>query len=184
MSHSATYGTFKNHMSSVFVETGTYHGDGVKLAIQVGYDRIISIEINDHYYLQAVKEFIRFPKVSIVHGDSGKVLGDVISSIGDRITFWLDGHVCYPTAHYVLDTPEVDYPLMKELTAIKEHQRNDHTIMIDDWKAWEKTNIVGWGQDEILEKVLDINEDYVISYEANTNTNYGDMVMIAELKGC
>ena len=36
--------------SNVFVETGTFYGEGIQVAINAGYEKIISIEIFKKYF--------------------------------------------------------------------------------------------------------------------------------------
>ena len=36
----------KKYKNSVFLETGTYQGDGIKKALEAGFEKIYSIEIN------------------------------------------------------------------------------------------------------------------------------------------
>lgn len=122
---------FKKYKTDLFIETGSYLGDGIQQALEAGYEKIISIELSDRYFKESTERFISEPKVTVVQGDSYKVLPVILNEINTKATFWLDGH------HSCGDTALGDYwaPLMKELNAIKNHKIKDHTIMIDDMRC-------------------------------------------------
>ena len=152
---------FRRHKNDVFIETGSLIGDGVQFALEAGFPEVISIELSDKYFEETRKRFESNPKVKIIHGDSYKVLPDVIRGIDKRITFWLDGR------HSCGDTALGDYwtPLMQELDAIKEHPIKDHTIMIDDMRCWEEPNPVhGFFKDDIYKKLEEINPEYKFEF--------------------
>lgn len=122
---------FKKYKTDLFIETGSYLGDGIQQALEADYEKIISIELSDRYFKESTERFISEPKVTVVQGDSYKVLPVILNEINTKATFWLDGH------HSCGDTALGDYwaPLMKELNAIKNHKIKDHTIMIDDMRC-------------------------------------------------
>lgn len=152
---------FRKHINGVFIETGSLIGDGVQQALEAGFSRVISIELSDKYFEETRKRFESNPSVTIVQGDSYKVLPDVIKDVDQKITFWLDGH------HSCGDTALGDYwtPLMQELDAIKNHPIKEHTIMIDDMRCWEEPNPVhGFFKDDIYKKLEEINSDYKFEF--------------------
>ena len=67
--------------------------------------------------------------ITILHGDSGEVLEQVLARINKPCLFWLDGHYSGGvTAKGSLETP-----IQKELTHIFNHpQAHNHIILIDD----------------------------------------------------
>lgn len=153
---------FEKYMNPVFIETGSYVGDGIQQAIDAGYQRVISIELSDKYHGICCNRFSSNDKVSIVLGDSFKVLPSIINNIEEKITFWLDGH------HSCGDTALGEHwaPLMQELDAISKHKINTHTIMIDDMRCWLEVNDVhGFTTKDIMEKLISINADYKFVYE-------------------
>lgn len=134
-------------------------GDGIQLALEAGFERVISIELSDKYYTYCQQRFFNEPRVSLVKGDSAFVLYDVIKDIDSSITFWLDGH------HSSGDTALGAFwaPLIQELDAIKRHHRNDHTILIDDMRCWKEPNPVhGFYEPDLIEKLMSIRADYFI----------------------
>jgi len=153
---------FKEYLSDVFVETGSYVGDGIACAIKAGFNRIYSIELADKYYNYCIERFSNDPRVTIVNGDSGIMLHEAIKDIDHKITFWLDGH------HSCGDTAKgcAWSPLMHELDQISRHSIKSHTIIIDDMICWEKGNpVIGFGMEDIQEKILSINKDYKFFYK-------------------
>lgn len=153
---------FHKYPNPVFVETGSHTGDGIQLALDAGFSRVISIELSDKYYNYCRQRFANDSRVTIVQGDTAFILYDVIKEIDDRITFWLDGH------HSCGDTALGAFwaPLMQELDAIKRHHRNDHTILIDDMRCWKEPNPVhGFYEPDLIAKLKSIRNDYILTRE-------------------
>jgi hypothetical protein len=158
----AKAGIFSKYRNAIFVETGSYLGDGIQKAIDEGFNRIISIELADKYYEHCRQRFAHDMRISIVQGDSFKVLPNILKCIDQPTTFWLDGH------HSCDDTGLGEYwaPLMKELDVIKDHHIKEHTILIDDMRCWEEPNPVhGFFKDDIYKKLKEINQNYAYSLE-------------------
>lgn len=151
------------YMNPIFVETGTYQGDGVETALRVGFQRVISIEVFDGFCKACQEKFASDSRVTIIQGDSAVILGDVIKGINQPITFWLDGHA-FPEDDAPLGT---GCPLIQELGHIAEHFIKNHVILIDDI-----TNLVKGGayknsaldRKDVEDVVLRINPAYKISY--------------------
>ena len=57
-------------MNPVFIETGTYIGDGVKKALACGFSTIYSIEIDKNRFLECSKMFENNNNITIIYGDS------------------------------------------------------------------------------------------------------------------
>ena len=148
---------FKKYKNEIFIETGSLIGDGIQQALDAGFQTVISIELSEKYFSISKERFKSNSLVNIVHGDSYKVLPEIIGLIKTRITFWLDGH------HSCGDTALGDYwsPLMQELEVIKNHPIKDHTILIDDMRCWKLPNEThGFYEPQIIEKLKEINPDY------------------------
>jgi hypothetical protein len=153
---------FKEYLSDVFVETGSYVGDGIAYAIEAGFNKVYSIELADKYFDHCTNRFANDHRVTVVKGDSGIMLYDAIKDVTSRITFWLDGHhSCGDTALGCAWSP-----LMEELKLIGKHHIKEHTIIIDDMICWEKENpVIGFGIKDIQEVILSINSDYKFFYK-------------------
>ena len=74
-----------------FVETGTYMGNMVE-AMKNTFADIYSIELDDFLYKRAEKKFRRHKHIKIIHGDSGKVLKELMPNLTTPTLFGLDGH--------------------------------------------------------------------------------------------
>ena len=115
-----------DHDSEVFIETGTHLGDMVN-AMRGDFRKIYSIELSEKYHAAAVHRFRRYNHVSILLGDSGVVLPDLINQVAAPTLFWLDGH------HSGGNTALGDEvtPIFKELDAIFK-LRQPWVVAIDD----------------------------------------------------
>lgn len=142
--------------NKVFVETGTNNGDGIALALNCGFSRVLSIELSDHYFSHAVSRFAADDRVKIVHGDSGNILADVIAELDEPATFWLDGHY---TPGLEL-TARCKCPLLAEIAALESHAIKTHSILVDDVRCLG-TPILDWiTVDEVKAAILKVNPEY------------------------
>lgn len=118
----------------VFVETGTFAGEMVN-AMLGRVDRIYSIELDDAWYARAVARFANRRDVTLVHGDSGTCLAEVLGGLREPALFWLDAHYSGPvTARGPLDSP-----IEEELERIARHPVRGHVVLIDDMRVFDGT---------------------------------------------
>jgi hypothetical protein len=115
----------------IFVETGTYMGDMV-CAMKNKFKKIYSIELSHDLRERAVRKFKNQKHITILWGDSGKVLCDIIPEIKERAIFWLDGH--YSAG--ITAKGEKNCPIFEELTAIFSSSIN-HILLIDDARCFD-----------------------------------------------
>jgi hypothetical protein len=110
-----------------FVETGTSEGFTV-CAVHGLVDQLVSIELQDAKYQQALCENLNIPHVKILHGDSAVVLEQVVQHLRRRPTlFWLDSHMS--EADGVPDST----PIEAEIRNVLHHWPAEMTwLMIDD----------------------------------------------------
>ncbi len=163
MSFKNTNEQLPQFMSDVFFETGTYLGDAARSAKLLGFPKVITVELQEYLYRQAIANGITGIEYHL--GDSPQVMREVLPNVEGRITFWLDAHI--DGGNYVPGlTPEIrKCPLYEELACIKSLKRNDHTIIIDDMRI---IGVIGWGMETVREELIrmlkDINPDYKIYY--------------------
>jgi hypothetical protein len=157
--------TLSKYMNPYFVETGSFRGGGISVALKCGFDKIYSVEIHEPYYSFCKQICRNNDKVKLFLGDTIDVLPKMIENINDKITFFLDGHF-----EPKCTVGKKKVPILEELEIIANHPIKTHTIIIDDINQIGLSNTM-WPKDIILSDVLDriklINSDYKISYDSH-----------------
>ena len=115
----------------VFVETGTYQGENLKVA-QKFFKACFSVELDGNHFRKVSKQFSGNENIFIEQGDSKELL----ASIKDQVTqasavFWLDAHDVYNKVNAEIDPLNAQSPLLGELEAI-EVLNTSSVILIDD----------------------------------------------------
>lgn len=160
--------------SDVFVETGTFHGDTTRMAVDMGYESVYSIECNENFYNENVERFKDDENVTLVHGDSAEEIAGIIEGIDKKITFWLDAHFMWMDPNQNIENyPDGgNVPLAKELQQIKDHPIKNHIILIDDIPhlnnlaprgnngEYPPTGTVETQMENLMDFVESINPDY------------------------
>ncbi len=83
------------YLNPYFLETGTANGDCIKLALEVGFEKIFSIELDESLQnenIQKYQFFINEGKIDLITGDSLWEMSNIIPSLDKPTTFWLDAH--------------------------------------------------------------------------------------------
>jgi len=119
----------------VFIETGTYMGEMVE-ALLNRFPKIISIEFDPKLAQRAKSKFSSMPHVTILQGDSGKILPKLLKKIKEPCLFWLDAHY----SGGVTGKADSDTPIIQEIKAIMKHSCSDHVILIDDAREFTGNN--------------------------------------------
>lgn len=146
----------KRFRRPVFIETGTLYGDGTNAALDAGFKWVHSIEASGSLASDAKTRFLGKP-VDVWTGDSGLILGSVLSIVYCPVTFFLDAHGDYnPDARYAAYCP-----LLLELRQIKESGRQGDIILIDDLKLLG--NDLPVQLSDVKEAVLAIDPSYKFS---------------------
>lgn len=109
-----------------FVETGTYRGDTAAWAAG-HFPRVVTIELSADYFAAARARFQAQPKVTVLQGDSGAALREIVPGRDRQALFWLDAHWSG------LDTAgrERECPLLEELAIINQAETT-HSVLVDD----------------------------------------------------
>lgn len=145
---------FQKYMADceIFVETGTYLGDSVRAAFELGYKRVLSVEADASLHAQAKARLSDLPEhqlknLHLFFGDSGNKMQEMMSLVDSRALFWIDAH-----------TTNGD-PAFVELEFIKQHPIKNHIIIVDDIPLY-------FGDGTSLQKVIrTINPDYKFTFE-------------------
>jgi hypothetical protein len=114
-----------------FVETGTYLGD-MTAAMRASCDRLYSIELSEELFREARRRFLSDRSVTILQGDSGVKLADVMARIDRPTLFWLDGHY----SGGITARGKTDTPILEELEHILAAPCLGHVIVIDDARCF------------------------------------------------
>jgi hypothetical protein len=126
----------------IFLETGTLFGDTIE-AVSSNFKKLYSIELSEELAERAKKRFENSKHITIIQGDSGTEIENILKKIEQPILFWLDGHYSgdfyhkdelIKTAKGVLDTP-----VEKELQLILQSGL-PHIILIDDAREFNGRN--------------------------------------------
>lgn len=138
-----------------FVETGSYLGDGIQLAITSGFKTIYSIEISEKYHKICANRFRNNRNVNLIKGDSLFELKKLIDSINEPFTYWLDGHYSKGDT----GCGKLEFPIMIELETILKRKIDGEIIYIDDMRILENYS-------------EDINKSKMINMLSKYKTNF------------
>jgi hypothetical protein len=108
------------------VETGTAKGKMVRACLG-RFERIVSIELDPLLHRQAKAQFAGHETVTLLKGDSGEVLAEVLAELSEPALFWLDAHMMIGGFR----PPQIT-PVVQELQHILAHPLSSHVILIDD----------------------------------------------------
>lgn len=152
---------FYKYPNKYFIESGTYLGNGVLMALQGPFEQVYSIELAQHHYIECYNKFAHYPNVHLFLGDSTNIMPQILQQIKAPATFWLDGHYSWDTTA----RGNTNTPILEELEAIKQHHIKNHTILIDDIRQCGTIHFDFIELDEIIKKILEINHNYIITFE-------------------
>lgn len=152
----------KKYKTDVFVETGTFDGRGVKFALDAGYKRVISIELDPDRFVQA-KEILKGLPVELHEGDSSDVLPEILEKLEEKATIFLDAHPI--GAGDICKFGREKWPLLEELRMIATRsKRKDHNLLVDDRHDF---GLFGTTDEQVFRLIKDINPKYAIRIEPN-----------------
>lgn len=163
------YFDLSKYPNKYFIETGTYQGDGIEKALKTEkFQYIYSIELDTLRHIVNKEKYGIYDNVTLIKGDSGKLLKLILKHIDVPCTFWLDAHFCADDAEY----GDKWSPIIEELEAIKNHPIKNHTILIDDYRCMDNMHFdkernipIGFpGKKKLLEMLQEINPDYRITF--------------------
>jgi hypothetical protein len=157
---------FQKYPNPVFIETGSFIGDGIQAALDAGFETIYSIEISASLFLKCVDRFYGNEKVHLIYGDSSLLLDRLLSTIKVPATFWLDGHNSGvdPETGILTSYGVYERPVFYELGIIQNHFIKTHTILIDDLRLWSEA-VDGFDTNSLVTKCSQINPDYKFTFE-------------------
>ena len=126
----------EKHKINYFVETGTFMGD-TSFEMKDVFEKVYTIELDEKLFLRAKNRFEKYPTISVIQGDSGVVLDQILQKISPPKTclFWLDGHYSGGVTAGHDSIP----PILNEIDIIYKYGHN-HIILIDDARLFDETH--------------------------------------------
>lgn len=146
----------------IFVETGTSFG-ATTAEMRKHFKQLYTIELSHELYSRANAKFSKYANVKTLHGDSGKVLFDVVKKINATVFFWLDGHY----SGGISARGDTVCPILKELEAIFQLKNVEYVIMIDDARCFSNPLETDYPSIEILEKYVNENSPLKMSLDVS-----------------
>jgi hypothetical protein len=158
---------FKRHPNTMFVETGTYLGEGVRAALAAGFPAIRSVELSEKLFTENVQRFATVPQVKLFRGSSEEQLWNMIADVREPITLWLDAHY---SGGITAKGKELS-PILKEIAIIARHPIKTHTILIDDRRQMGTVDFDFVTEAQIASAIMAINPNYRITHETGSDAH-------------
>ena len=130
----------------VFVETGTYLGDGIERE-RHSFHHVHSIELLEKHALAAANRFKDISNVTVHHGDSAVVLEQLALSITESAIFYLDAHYSGGETAFGKEEDK-GCPVLRELKVLGQRPYND-IVVIDDMRLMGQAKFSGTPGDSI-----------------------------------
>jgi hypothetical protein len=170
---------FSQFQKRIFIETGTFSGDGIQKALDAGFKEIHSLDIDKNFIENSKVRFKGNRNIHLYVKDSSYELQDVMETIKEPVVFWLDAHNGFPDPS---KTDVKNTPLLEELDQIKNHPIKTHTILIDDLHCCSTLLFDFLTLDQIIAKVLEVNPEYTISFvDGGDEGEYKNNVLVASI---
>lgn len=167
MTRPELFSKYKNS-HKIFVETGTHFGDSVDVALNLGFEKIISVETVEEFYNTCVLKFQSENKVILYKGTSKDNLSEMMKNINEPVLFFLDAHFSGASSE-----------CFDELEIIKTILIKNNTIIIDD--------LCNFDIDDLKNRLLEINPDYEFFIESATDEIteeiYPNFILVAKYNG-
>lgn len=165
---------YKNN-SENFIETGTWMGDGVQVALDLGFKNVYTCDI-DEANVKNAKEKYKNKSVECIHDSSEMFLKNICPKLKNQSVIWLDAHVMPDATGIAFASRQLEFckkfnvtvcPIIQELENIFNYSTCFHTILIDDYHCfgnWEFSNLTA---DETVKFILSKNKNYNFNVEEN-----------------
>ena len=119
------------------IETGTWHGDTAEWAAGK-FEQVITIEVVEEYYQEAKVRLSKYQNVMCMHGDSRKILPEMVKAGTADHLFWLDAHW---TGHPNYKAEYGQCAALEEI-AIINTSKLAHVIMVDDYALFSSIELI------------------------------------------
>lgn len=165
--------TLSDYLNPILIETGTFRCGGTMAALEAGFKRVHTIEIYPDLYHNAVEIFADKPHVTPYLGSSVDRFPEILESIDEPVTFFLDAHYCGGATGGAWACP-----LAGELALIAQHPIKEHTILIDDIHL---CNLDIPSIENILDALRGINPRYIYALLPSAEPHLGWDVLAASV---
>jgi hypothetical protein len=160
----------------IYIETGTWTGHSIQKAIDAGFNKIYSCDINQECVDKAKKLYKNYSNVFIECNPSKIALANFLMNINERCVFFLDGHFMpYDEVKEDLgfgkETSQENLPpspILDEIDIISYHNIKSHIILIDDYKCFGSWVFGRITFDQVRNKIGNINPAYSWTIVGNT----------------
>ncbi len=131
----------KANGSSVFVETGCFRGNSLRYALELGFDKLYSCDVDLEMVNHCLIMFKDKP-VDIFHGNSIDYLTHLLPKLEDvdSVIFYLDAHLPEHDKNdgkKIIET-EFNFPLQGEIEIINKFRGSKNDVIIcDDLRIYE-----------------------------------------------
>lgn len=145
------YSLTNKQKTNHYIETGAYLGNGISCVLN-NYNNIHSIELAQKWYDYNVEKFKNNSNVKLYNGDSKKILPELLNTINEPVTIFLDAHYSGGTTAF----GEEETPLLFELNILK-NRNYDDIIIIDDCRLLGNTGTCGIGPNDPIYPTMTYN---------------------------
>jgi hypothetical protein len=125
-----------NILNPIFVEIGSYDGDNIQAALDLGFKKVYSIAKSPVYYKICTARFQGNNNVIIQLG--GHFLANILQNIDENdiygITFWVSTTCYYATEMTSTITDIYNTSLKQELACIRQFIRPNYVIIVDNFE--------------------------------------------------
>ena len=154
------------NIPNIFIETGTYIGDGITTAFTCGFKKIYSVEYDEELYKNCVNKFVNNNNVFLYKDDSALFLEKILQEIKESAVIFLDAHFCGFNSKTGLN--EIWIPIVNEMNAIIKYGTIGSTIIVDDLMAMDNThfdlNTKKWAGAPGIDSVIDLGFKFNPNY--------------------
>lgn len=127
---------FNIEKCNIFVETGTYKGDGALWATEQNhFEQIYSVELHLGLFEYSKRRLSNYSNVTIKNGDTVEFLNSLLPTLNKPTLLYLDAHISGSDSSH---NPNHPVPLVQETTTIfsKFYDLNQLIVVVDDERLW------------------------------------------------
>ena len=139
------YTESKCDKTAEYIETGSFLGDGIA-SVAPAYQIVHSIELAEKFYQHCCDRFFDNSRVRMYLGNSKKILPEILSTIHQPVTIYLDGH--FSAGDTAIGDELINgvssNPLLSELMILMTRIPND-IIIIDDCRMIGRRGVLNKG---------------------------------------